>query len=268
MDLCLNEDTVIEYDDREQPDFISVSYYHTVSAEQLTPYMRLNPNCVSTHVSGQGIYRVRYHKNVPIRSMELLLVPAYFCDYLSQKYPDRLPDIKAIFSRINDISDFSALILLLRQIQVFQGTGVAAHLFYESKVAEIVSLILEKAAAGPDLSCSCSRKLSARDMQNLDTVRSYLADHFASHLRAEALAKMSCMSESKLRSCFKSLYGCTLTEFVQNKRMDHAEYMLLHTDLQINQIASAVGYHHCGRFSSLFQKTTGLLPEEYRKLLK
>lgn len=268
MDLCLNEDTLIEYDEREQPDFISISYYHTVSAEQLTPYKRLNANCVSSHVSDQGIYRARYHKNVPIRSMELMLVPAYFRDYLSQKYPDRVPDIKASFSRINDIADFPALILLMRQIQAFQGTGVAAHLFYESKVAEIVSLILEKAATTHEPSYSCSRKLSDKDVQNLDTVRSYLSDHFAFQLHAEALAKMSCMSESKLRSCFKSLYGCTITEFVQNKRMAQAEYMLLHTDLQINQIASAVGYHHSGRFASLFQKSTGLLPEEYRKLLK
>lgn len=265
MDLCLKEDTVITYDERGQSDFIAITYYDTVSAEQLTPYKRLNANCVNGHVSGQNVYRARYHKNVPIRSMELMLVPAYFHDYLSQKYPDRLPDIKDIVSRIDTLSDLSALILLMRQIQAFQGTGVAAHLFYESKVAEIVSLILEKASAPSPL--SSKPKLSAKDMQNLDTVRSYLSDHFAFQPCGEALARIGCMSESKLRSCFKSLYGCTITEFIQNKRMAQAEYMLLHTDMQINQIANAVGYHHSGRFASLFQKSTGLLPEEYRKVL-
>lgn len=265
MDLCLKEDTSIVY---QQPDFISITYYDTVSAEQLTPYKRLNANCVRGHVSNQRIYRARYHKNVPIRGMELMLVPGYFRDYLSQKYPDRLPDIKDIILKIDDISNFPELILLMRQIQAFQGTGVSAHLFYESKVAEIVSLILEKATAISHPSYSSKQNLSPEDMQNLDMVKSYISDHFAFNLHVEQLARMGCMSQSKLRYCFKNVYGCTITEFIQNRRMAQAEYMLLQTDLQINQIANAVGYHHAGRFSSLFQKSTGLLPEEYRKLLK
>lgn len=265
MDLYLKEDTVVEY---RQPDFISVTYYDTVSAEQLSPYKRLNANCVRGHVSNGHIYRARYHKNVPVRGMELMLVPGYFRDYLSQKYPDGVPDIKDVFLRIDGISDFPELILLMRQIQAFQGTGISAHMFYESKVAEIISLILEKTASMPYIACSPGKKPSPEDIQNLDTVKSYISDHFAFDLRAEQLAKMACMSQSKLRYCFKSVCGCTITEFIQNKRMAQAEYMLLQTDLRINQIADAVGYHHAGRFSSLFQKSTGLLPEEYRKLLR
>lgn len=265
MDLCLKEDTAIEYN---QPDFISITYYDTVSAEQLTPYNRLNANCVRGHVSDKSVYRARYHKNVPIRGMELMLVPGYFRDYFFQKYPDRVPDIKDIVSKIDGISDFPELILLMRQIQAFQGTGISAHLFYESKVAEIISLILEKTADTPTTPYSPNKEMSPEDMQNLDAVKSYISDHFAFDLHVEQLAKIACMSQSKLRYCFKNVCGCTITEFIQNKRMAQAEYMLLQTDLQINQIARAVGYHHAGRFSNLFKKSTGLLPEEYRRLLK
>lgn len=264
MDLCLKEDIAVEYN---QPDFISITYYDTVSAEQLSPYKRLNANCVKGHVSNRHIYRAKYHKNVPIRGMELMLVPEYFSDYLSQKYPDKLPDIKDLVLKIDGISDFPELILLMRQIQAFQGTGISAHLFYESKTAEVVSLILEKTAATSNSPYSPDKEMSPEDIQNLDTVKSYISDHFAFDLHVEQLAKMACMSQSKLRYCFKNICGCTITEFIQNKRMAQAEYMLLNTDLQINQIARAVGYHHAGRFSNLFKKSTGLLPEEYRRLL-
>lgn len=265
MDLRLKEDTAIEYN---QPDFISITYYDTVSAEQLTPYKRLNANCVRGHVSNRHVYRARYHKNIPIRGMELMLVPGYFRDYLSEKYPDRLPDIKDIFMNIDGISDFSELVVLMRQIQAFQGTGISAHMFYESKVAEVVSLILEKTADIQNTPYAPDKELSIEDMQNLDIVKSYISDHFAFNLPVEQLAKMACMSQSKLRYCFRKSCGCTITEFIQNKRIAQAEYMLLKTDLQINQIAKAVGYHHAGRFSSLFHKSTGLLPEEYRYLMK
>lgn len=264
MDLRLKEDTVIEY---KQPDFMSIAYYDTVSAEQLTTYKRLNANCVRGHVSDQQIFRVKYHKDIPIRGMELMLVPGYFCNYLNLKYPDKFPDPRAAFLNIDGSSDFPELLLLMRQIQAFQGVGATAHLFYESKVAEAVSLILEKTTVSKT-SYQVKRELSFEDIQNLDTVKSYIADHCAFDLRIEQLAKIACMSQSKLRYCFKRCCGCTLTEYIQNKRIAQAEYMLLKTDLQINQIAKAVGYNHAGHFSSLFQKSTGLLPEEYRHLMR
>lgn len=265
MDLCLKEDAVIEY---TQPDFVSLTYYDTVSAEQLTPYKRLNANYVRGHVSDCQVFRTKYHNSIPIRGMELMLVPGYFRDYLELKYPNKFPDPKEAFLNVDGISDFPELLLLMRQIQSFQGTGIAAHLFYESKVAEVVSLILEKAAVVQSMPHIYNKELSPDDMQNLDTVKSYISDHFAFELPVGQLAKMACMSQSKLRYCFKNCCGCTITEYIQNKRIAQAEYMLLRTDLQINQIAKSVGYNNAGRFAGLFQRSTGLLPEEYRHLMK
>lgn len=264
MNLCLKEDTVIEY---EEHDFLSVTYYDTVSAEQLTPYKRLNANCIRGHISNRSPYRVKYHKNIPVRGMELMLVPEYFNEYLAHRFPDNLPDIKEPILMLNHISYFPELLLLMRQIQMFQGSHLSARLFYESKVAEIVSLILEKSESAPAQLHSLDKKLSIEDAQNLDTIKSYLSDHFAFHPTVEELARIACMSQSKLRYCFKKMYGCTITEFIRNKRMAHAEYMLLKTDLPVSQIALAVGYHHAGRFSALFQQSTGMLPLEYRQLL-
>ncbi len=105
-------------------------------------------------------------------------------------------------------------------------------------------------------------------MINLDAVKCYIEDHFAFDIRAEHLTKIACMGQTKLRYSFKKLYGYTITEFIQNKRIAHAEYMLVGTDFTVSQIAESVGYHHAGRFASLFRKNTGLFPEEYRQLMK
>ena len=129
MDLKLNKDCVLEY---MQPDFISISYYDTISAEELNPYKRMNANCIRGHISDCKIFRARYHENVPIHGMELMLMPGYYHDYLEQKYPGEFPDPKEAFLSVDGISDFPELVLLLRQIQTFQGSGVSAHLFYES----------------------------------------------------------------------------------------------------------------------------------------
>lgn len=263
LDLRLNQDYVLEY---QQQDFISINYYDTISAEELSPYKRLSASCIRGHVSESQLFRARYHKNVPIHGMELMLMPGYYHDYLEQKYPGEFPDPKEAFQSVDGISDFPELVLLMRQIQAFQGTGISAHLFYESKVTEAISLIIEKTKATRGF--VPSGELTREDVVNLDAVKCYIEDHFAFDIRAEQLTRIACMGQTKLRYSFKKRYGYTITEFVQNKRIAHAEYMLIGTDFTISQIAEAVGYHHAGRFASLFRKNTGLFPDEYRQVIK
>lgn len=263
IDLKLNQDRIMEY---KQPEFISISYYDTISAEEINPYKRLNANYIRGHVADNDWFRARYHHGVPIRGMELMIMPKYYNDKLSAKYPGEFINPKAAFRSIDGVSEFPELILLLRQIRGFKGTGVATHLYYESKVSEAVSLIIEKTKDIKNY--SPSKNLSREDIKCLDAVKSYISDHFAFKISAEQLSKIACMGQSKMRYAFKNLYGYTITEFIQNKRIAHAEYMLIKTDFPISQVAEAVGYHHAGRFSSLFQKSTGLLPENYRRLFK
>ena len=66
-------------------------------------------------------------------------------------------------------------------------------------------------------------------------------------------------------SCFKKYYDCTITEYVQQRRMSQAEYLLAYTELTVGQVAQTVGYSTSSRFAELFRKSTGLLPLEYRK---
>ncbi|AZV56398.1 AraC family transcriptional regulator [Clostridium sp. AWRP] len=263
MDIRLYKDTLLEY---TQPDYISVTYFDTVSAEELNPYKRLTANCIRGYISEGNYYRVRYHKSVPIHGVELMLMPKYYSEYLKKRFPDESFDSKTAFLGIDGISEFPELVLLMRQIESFRGTGASADLFYESKIKEAVSLIIEKTK-------KCTRfvstgDLSKKDLENLDAVKSYIADHFAFNIHTEQLIKIACMSQTKLRYTFKKTFGYTITEYIQNKRMAYAEYLILETDFSIGQIAKAVGYSHAGRFASLFKKNTGLLPEEYRNLLK
>jgi AraC-like DNA-binding protein len=155
------------------------------------------------------------------------------------------------------------MILLLHQIKNYHGTGMAAKLFYEGKVSEAVSLIVERTK---QLLPKKPFKVSTEDLKRIETVTSFINDHFAFDLRLEQLSKISCMGTTKLKSSFKEVNRCTITEYIQHRRMGQAEHLLSSTDLNIGQIAQIVGYDSAGRFSELFKKSTGLLPFEYKKL--
>ena len=153
----------------------------------------------------------------------------------------------------------------LTEIKNYRGEGIAAKLFYEGKVAEAVSMVVEYQKKHPEKK---AYKLSQQDIESIQTVASYLSDHYASDTPLERLTQIACMGATKLKSSFKKYYDCTITEYVQQRRMSQAEYLLAYTDLSIGQIAQSVGYSTSSRFAELFRKSTGLLPLEYRKTAK
>ena len=102
-------------------------------------------------------------------------------------------------------------------------------------------------------------KLSQQDIESIQTVASYLSDHYAFDIPLERLTQIACMGTTKLKSCFKKYYDCTITEYIQQRRMSQAEYLLAYTELTVGQVAQTVGYSTSSRFAELFRKSTGLL---------
>lgn len=56
----------------------------------------------------------------------------------------------------------------------------------------------------------------------------------------------------------------TITEYIQEQRMNLAEHLLTTTQLEIKEVANAVGYKSHSRFSSLFKKYIGVYPHELK----
>ncbi|WMJ90789.1 helix-turn-helix transcriptional regulator [Anaerocolumna sp. MB42-C2] len=110
--------------------------------------------------------------------------------------------------------------------------------------------------------------LSDKDIEQITNVSAYIKDHAAFPLTLEQLSRIACMGQTKLKKSFKLIHGCTITEFIQQARIEHAEFLLSHTDLSIAQIAQTIGYSNASRFAELFKRNVGILPLEYRKVMR
>ena len=245
------------------PECLSITRYDSISGEELSPYRRLSAGCIKTFVGGYTPYKALIHKNIPIRSIGIEITPAYYEDYLQRLYPEAQINPVEAFQKIDQTSYFPEMSRLLTEIKNYRGEGVAAKLFYEGKVAEAVSMVVEYQKKHPE---KITQKLSRQDIESIQTVASYLGDHYASDISLERLTQIACMGTTKLKSCFKKYYDCTITEYIQQRRMSQAEYLLAYTDLSVGQIAQTIGYSTSSRFAELFRKSTGLLPMEYRKM--
>lgn len=107
-------------------------------------------------------------------------------------------------------------------------------------------------------------------MSNLDEdYRVYLIDHsinrlFASDMSLAALAEQVVLSKSQLNRILTKKYGQSFKQRLIFLRMENAARLLLDTQLMIKEIAASVGYNTIQGFNSIFKKTYGMTPEEYR----
>lgn len=82
---------------------------------------------------------------------------------------------------------------------------------------------------------------------------------------AVALAKIP---ERTLKRRFKTATGCTLIEYLQNVRVEHAKTLLEHTATSVDEISIAAGYEDASFFRRLFKRSTGLTPGQYRRMFQ
>lgn len=244
------------------PECLSITFFDSVSGEEISPYQRLTAGCVKSFIGGGKPYQANFHKNIPIRSIGIEILPAYYEIYLKEMFGNEYMSPYDAFLNIDQTDSFPEMTHLLRQVWNYRDEGLSAKLFYDSKVAEALSLIVayNKTYKQQD------RKISNKDIKLLENVSAYINDHFNSNISLEYLSRIACMSPTKLKSSFKQIYKCTITEHIQQRRFSHAESLLASTDFTIEQIATAIGYSNAGRFANIFKKSTGLFPNEYRKM--
>lgn len=92
-----------------------------------------------------------------------------------------------------------------------------------------------------------------------------LCRDFRNHPAIEDLAAEFGISASSLKKYFIQVYGCPVSEYVHEARMEYACRLLTDTRMSIGEIAADTGYIHQGKFGSAFKKHTGDAPLEYRR---
>ncbi len=261
-DFSFFEDQILNF---EFPECLSVTWYESISGEELSPYRSLNCNVIKSFLGGFEPYRALIHRNIPIRSIGIEYRPDFFNQILKDNFGDIYDDPKSVFKSIDETSDFPEMKKLLWDIWKYDGAKSSAQLYYDGKVREALALVFERHRK---LKEKTKASLSSKDEDLLKSLGLYINDHYADRVSIESLAKIACMGTTKLKSTFKDYYGMTIADYIQKVRIDHAEHLLAFTDLPVSEVAKAVGYISPGHFAELFSSSKGLLPLTYRKAFR
>ena len=93
----------------------------------------------------------------------------------------------------------------------------------------------------------------------------YIKEHLADNLTVKDTAKALTVNANYLSALFHKEMGMTFIDFVNQERTRQALGLLIHTNLQIQQIASMVGYNNTSYFTKQFLRFQGVTPSQYRR---
>ena len=135
--------------------------------------------------------------------------------------------------------------------------------FFEEASASMLSSIL--ILLGRALKQTVKNKAYHANSNRLELSIGIIHQHFACKLRINELAESEHMSESRYRSMFKQLYGCSPGEYITRLRLAKACELLTSTNLSVSETARLCGYSDALYFSRIFSEKNGVPPLKYRK---
>jgi AraC-like DNA-binding protein len=110
------------------------------------------------------------------------------------------------------------------------------------------------------------RRLSGlREIQRLAPALARIDERLGDpQLDLAELAAVVGLSLSRFQAVFKAMLGVAPSRFIQRRRMQRAEQLLVGTPLKVHEVAARCGWPDQFHFSHLFKRLHGVSPQAYR----
>ncbi|MEM7062517.1 MAG: AraC family transcriptional regulator [Cyanobacteria bacterium P01_B01_bin.77] len=151
-----------------------------------------------------------------------------------------------------------AMTIALNQILHCPYQGLTKRLYVESKALELIALQLDQLHQDRPY---ISSPLKPRDVARIYLARDILIRNLEHPPSLLTLAKQSDINSFKLKQGFRQIFNTTVFGYLRTQRMEEAKRLLELGDLNVTQVAQAVGYAHPGKFAAAFKKKFGITPK-------
>ncbi|MDO9275792.1 MAG: AraC family transcriptional regulator [Lutibacter sp.] len=157
----------------------------------------------------------------------------------------------------------SSIKLILNQLRTKQTNELLRPIYIKGKIYELLSYYFSQSSEKETENCPYisneetaskikqAKQLILSDMNNPPS----LAD----------LAKEVGLNIKKLKTGFKEIYGVPVFTFLLNYKMELAKTLLQEQQLNVNEIASHLGYSTSSHFIAAFKRKFGITPKQFSK---
>lgn len=146
-------------------------------------------------------------------------------------------------------------------LSIFEPCQFAEHAAVRLGVAQ---LLLKLANDGAPARAFDSTILTKRQVELAKMAERILIGDLSVRKSVACVAEELKVKPTALKTYFKGVYGVPISEYLHEKRMHRAAFLLERSTDPVSSIAHAVGFANAGKFSEAFKKSYGLTPLKYR----
>lgn len=159
------------------------------------------------------------------------------------------------------------ILIFARKNRIFLGENIieqfSAKIERCATAMEVLESMVEELVAYYTIVVEQKRQ---EDYRPIRLVKQYIRENYSRAITLEEASEIAGLSPTYLSNVFKKETGKTFLEYIQEIRMEKAKELLKHTCDTVSIISEKVGYSDVRYFTKTFIKSTGLKPNEYRKI--
>lgn len=140
--------------------------------------------------------------------------------------------------------------------------GAAAQLGCKTYLLELLYLLSQHFAFAEVARSECLQQ--QQRARRLGSLLEHLSQNYGRKISIADAATMVGMSESRFMRYFRAAAGMTFVSYLTHIRLTHAARLLRESDLNISEVADAVGFRDQSYFDRQFRQGFLMTPREYR----
>ncbi|GCE15894.1 helix-turn-helix domain-containing protein [Tengunoibacter tsumagoiensis] len=102
-------------------------------------------------------------------------------------------------------------------------------------------------------------------LNKVEEIAAFIAESYTQPLKVEQIASHVHLHPNYAMSLFRKHVGISITEYINQYRVAHAQRLLLTSDANVSEIALSAGFGSVSRFYSVFKEAYGQDPTDFRK---
>lgn len=187
--------------------------------------------------------------------------------YLNNKLLDTFKDNKGS-TVYNHFGNFSLKIAdQVKQLQDTYDSGIVRTLSIEGQLNLIMAMQILEHNNFED-SKGISETISKEEIKKIHELSGFIIDNVSENLTVKSLSTQSGLSPKKLQLGFKLLHSKSVNEYVRQMKLEISRDLIDNTNDTISEVVYKVGFKSRSYFSKIFFNYYGILPVDYRKLVK
>lgn len=201
--------------------------------------------------------------NALITDLSLLQSPSP--DAVETKFIAPLAQNMVLFQ--NHISDDHELRMAFEQIRhEFRSKELGYELAIKSSMYRMLTLLFRKYISIYMPKSAYNNRV--KNVARFAPIFKYIEEHYLEPLTVDQLARMAGLSRFHFSRLFSELTNKTVTEYINQFRINKSEYLLRNTEMTISEVALASGYNDISYFSRTFKKYKKVPPSFIRSSIR